>query len=99
MSDDLVKRLESGIATKAQIMGGFTFDIPATQTLLAEAAAEIARLRAQVAAGDKLAEAVAGLVSILDQNETKGPISDVQLMFCWLAAQDVRAAAKGAKAK
>lgn len=62
-------------------------------------AAEITRLRAQVEAGDKLAEAVAGLVSILDQNETKGPISDVQLMFCWLAAQDVRAAAKGAKAK
>ena len=56
MGDDLVKRLESGIATKAQIMGGFTVDIPATQTLLADAAAEITRLRAKDYAADKLAE-------------------------------------------
>ena len=93
MSDDLLKRL---LSVNHMTQGdGFA----ATMETAREAAAEISRLRVQVAAGDKLAEAVAGLVSILDQNETKGPISDVQLMFCWLAAQDVRAAAKGAKAK
>lgn len=38
-----------------------------------------------------LREAVQGLVEVLDQNETKGPLPDVALMLCWLAAQEVRA--------
>jgi hypothetical protein len=54
-------------------------------------AAEITRLRAQVEAGDNLAEAVSGLIAILDRNDTKGPIPDIEMMFCWMAAQDVRA--------
>lgn len=55
----------------------------------AEAAeAQNAALTAQV---EGLTGAVKGLVEILDQHETKGPLPDVALMFCWLAAQEVRA--------
>lgn len=55
----------------------------------AEAAeAQIAALTAQV---ERLTGAVKGLVEILDRHETKGPLPDVALMLCWLAAQDVRA--------
>lgn len=42
-----------------------------------------------------LMAAVQGLVEVLDQNETKGPLPDTALMFCWLAAQDVRAVLRG----
>ena len=48
----------------------------------ADALAEVQRLR----------ETVEALVVVLDRNEKKGPIPDVEMMFCWLAAQDVRAA-------
>ena len=55
----------------------------------AEAAeAQIAALTARV---EGLTGAVKGLVEILDRHETKGPLPDVALMLCWLAAQDVRA--------
>lgn len=46
MSDDLIRRLKSGVATKAQVMGGFTIDIPATQAMLSEAADTLARQQA-----------------------------------------------------
>lgn len=39
-----------------------------------------------------LREAVEGLLAVLDRNDKKGPIPDVEMMFCWLAAQEVRAA-------
>ena len=52
------------------------------------AEAQIAALTARV---EGLTGAVKGLVEILDQHETKGPLPDVALMFCWLAAQEVRA--------
>lgn len=39
-----------------------------------------------------LTEAIEGLITVLDRNDKKGPIPDVEMMFCWLAAQDVRAA-------
>lgn len=40
----------------------------------------------------RLREAVEALVVVLDRNDKKGPIPDVEMMFCWLAAQGVRAA-------
>jgi len=46
VSDDLIRRLKSGVATKAQVMGGFTIDIPATQAMLSEAADTLARQQA-----------------------------------------------------
>ncbi len=48
----------------------------------ADALVEVQRLR----------EAVEALVVVLDRNDKKGPIPDVEMMFCWLAAQGVRAA-------
>ena len=42
-----------------------------------------------------LRKAVQGLVEVLDQNEMKGPLSDTALMFCWLAAQNIRAVLRG----
>lgn len=44
---------------------------------------------------DALLLAAQGLVEVLDQNETKGPLPDTALMFCWLAAQNVRAVLRG----
>ena len=41
---------------------------------------------------------VDGLSAILDRNENKGPLSDIELMFCWLAAQDLRAAIRAHRA-
>lgn len=41
---------------------------------------------------DALRAAVEGLIAVLDRNDKKGPIPDVEMMFCWLAAQEVRAA-------
>lgn len=48
----------------------------------ADALAEVQRLR----------DAVEALVVVLDRNDKKGPIPDVEMMFCWLASQGVRAA-------
>lgn len=48
-----------------------------------------------VAERDALLGAVKGLVEVLDQHETKGPLPDTALMFCWLAAQNVRAVLRG----
>lgn len=55
----------------------------------AEALAEVQRLRHE---RDELRAAVEGLIAVLDRNDKKGPLPDVEMMFCWLAAQDVRAA-------
>lgn len=49
----------------------------------------LAELRAEM---DALKAAVEGLIVVLDRNDKKGPVPDVEMMFCWLAAQDVRAA-------
>ena len=60
-------------------------------------AAEAIAIRA-LAPADALAEvqrllgAVEALVVVLDRNDKKGPIPDVEMLFCWLAAQGVRAA-------
>ena len=43
-----------------------------------------------------LTDAVERLVVVLDRNDKKGPIPDVEMMFCWLAAQDIRAAFRAA---
>lgn len=48
----------------------------------ADALAEVQRMR----------DAVEALVVVLDRNDKKGPIPDVEMMFCWLASQGVRAA-------
>lgn len=53
------------------------------------AEAQVGVLRAE---RDGLRAAVEGLLAVLDRNEKKGPIPDVEMMFCWLAAQEVRAA-------
>ena len=42
--------------------------------------------------GRPVNDALKRLVSVLDQHEGKGPLPDTALMFCWMAAQDVRAA-------
>lgn len=55
----------------------------------ADALAEVQRLRHE---RDELRAAVEGLIAVLDRNGEKGPIPDVEMMFCWLAAQNVRAA-------
>ena len=55
----------------------------------ADALAEAQRLREE---RDELRAAVEGLIAVLDRNDKKGPIPDVEMFFCWLAAQDVRAA-------
>ncbi len=60
--------------------------------LLAEARKEAAALRERVA---KLVEAAEGLSAILDKHETKGPLPDVAMMLCWLAAQNIRAVLRG----
>lgn len=52
-------------------------------------AAELAASRAREAG---LRGAVEALCAVLDRNDKKGPIPDVEMMFCWLAAQGVRAA-------
>lgn len=41
---------------------------------------------------DALKVPINRLVVVLDRNERKGPIPDIEMMFCWMAAQDVRAA-------
>lgn len=41
---------------------------------------------------ERLKAALDRLIAVLDRNDVKGPIPDVEMMFCWLAAQDVRAA-------
>ena len=43
--------------------------------------------------------AINGMVEILDRNDTKGPIPDVEMMFCWMAAQNIRAALRGNAAR
>lgn len=43
-----------------------------------------------------LTDAVERLVVVLDRNDKRGPIPDVEMMFCWLAAQDIRAAFRAA---
>lgn len=55
----------------------------------------LARAEAAEAKVEKLVEAAEGLSAILDKNETKGPLPDTVLMFCWLAAQNVRAVLRG----
>lgn len=52
-------------------------------------AAELSASRAREAG---LRGAVEALCAVLDRNDKKGPIPDVEMMFCWLAAQGVRAA-------
>lgn len=47
--------------------------------------------------GRPLNEALNRLVSVLNQNEGKGPLPDIALMFCWMAAQDVREALRALK--
>ena len=54
-----------------------------------------ARAEAAEAEVEKLRQAVKGLAEVLDQHETKGPLPDTALMFCWLAAQNVRAVLRG----
>lgn len=54
---------------------------PVAETAI-DALAEVQRLR----------EAVEALVVVLDRNDKKGPIPDVEMTFCWLASQGVRAA-------
>lgn len=60
------------------------------------AEAEAADLRARLAAAEAqvgaLTATIEGLITVLDRNDKKGPIPDVEMMFCWLAAQEVRAA-------
>ena len=46
----------------------------------------------QVPEVQALVEAANALAVIIDRNNGKGPIPDVEMMFCWLAAADVRAA-------
>ncbi len=41
---------------------------------------------------DALVDAAERLAAVLDRHSGKGPIPDVEIMFCWMAAQDVRAA-------
>lgn len=57
--------------------------------------AQIAALRAERDEWRKLESAAQGLSEVLDQHETKGPLPDTALMFCWLAAQNVRAVLRG----
>lgn len=64
-------------------------DCSATVDGLPKAARHVAAER------DALLGAVKGLVEVLDQHETKGPLPDTALMFCWLAAQNVRAVLRG----
>lgn len=66
----------------------------AQEAYAAQLAAETERdaLRAKVA---KLVEAEEGLSAILDKHETKGPLPDVAMMLCWLAAQNIRAVLRG----
>ena len=47
--------------------------------------------------GATVNDALKRLVSVLDQHEGKGPLPDTALMFCWMAAQDVRAALRALK--
>ena len=47
--------------------------------------------------GRPVNDALKRLVSVLDQHEGKGPLPDTALMFCWMAAQDVRAALRALK--
>lgn len=54
-----------------------------------------AAFRAQL--GRPVNEALKRMVLVLDQNDEKGPIPDTALMFCWMAAQDVRAALRALK--
>lgn len=61
-------------------------------TLAAANAALEAKVGARRAERDQLRAAVEGLIAVLDRNGEKGPIPDVEMMFCWLAAQNVRAA-------
>ena len=53
---------------------------------------EASRLRDRLA---KLVDAAEGLSAILDKHETKGPLPDVAMMLCWLAAQNIRAVLRG----
>lgn len=50
------------------------------------------RLAAADAQVGALNAAVEGLIAVLDRNDKKGPIPDFEMVFCWLAAQDVRLA-------
>lgn len=52
----------------------------------------LALVQALRAERDEMRAAVEGLIAVLDRNEKKGPIPDFEMMFCWLAAQNVRAA-------
>ncbi len=60
---------------------------------------EDALIRAEAAEAKvkELEAATNGLMAILERNDTKGPIPDVEMMFCWLAAQDLRATIRRAK--
>lgn len=46
-----------------------------------------------------LVEAAKGLAQVLNEHEGKGPLPDVALMMCWLAAQNVRAAMRALEAE
>ena len=52
----------------------------------------ISDIPALLAEVQRLRDAVEALVVVLDRNDKKGPIPDVEMMFCWLASQGVRAA-------
>ncbi len=41
---------------------------------------------------DALMKAAEALAAVLNRHLGKGPIPDVEMMLCWMAAQDVRAA-------
>lgn len=64
----------------------------ANHNLVAEQDALFAELAAVQQREAGLTDAVERLVVVLDRNDKKGPIPDVEMMFCWLAAQDIRAA-------
>lgn len=84
--------IEKAMATAAKLAArGPNGETPVlvSRTAPAEALAEVQRLRHE---RDELRAAVEGLIAVLDRNGEKGPIPDVEMMFCWLAAQNVRAA-------
>ena len=63
-----------------------------TQTIALEAAIRAIAPEDAITEVAKLRGAVEALCAVLDRNDKKGPIPDVEMMFCWLAAQGVRVA-------
>ena len=81
MSDDeLIRRGDALAVTVNEYLRAKIAALPAVQP--APVAPEMAAL----------VEAAKGLAEVLNRNRGKGPIPDVELMFCWLAAQTVCAA-------